>query len=74
MDAFEAKLLPIDTEALNPSAYMESLIDATARLEVYKSKLDSSKLDRNWFLPTLQHKEALASSLLEGRQPLTECW
>lgn len=68
MDAFEAKLLPIDTEALNPSAYMEALIDATARLEVYKSKLDSSKLDRNWFLPTLQHKEALASSLLEGTQ------
>lgn len=68
MDAFEAKLLPIDTDVLNSSVYMEALIDATARLEVYKSKLDSSKLDRNWFLPTLQQKEALASSLLEGTQ------
>ena len=68
MDAYEAKLLPLNEEALTPSAYIEALIDATARLDVYKSKLDSSKLDRDWFLPTLQQKEALASSMLEGTQ------
>lgn len=68
MEAFEAKCLPLYEEDLNPSVYMESLIDATARLEVYKAKLDSSKLDRAWFLPTLQQKEAWASSLMEGTQ------
>lgn len=68
MNAFEARTLPIGAEELNPAIFMESLIDATARLEVYKAKLDSSKLDRSWFLPTLQRKEALASSLLEGTQ------
>lgn len=68
MNAFEAKALPISIEELNSSVFMESLIDATSRLEVYKSKLDSSKLDRSWFLPTLQQKEAWASSLLEGTQ------
>jgi len=68
MDAFEPKLLPLCEGDLTPAIYIEALIDATARLEVYKSKLDSSKLDRSWFLPTLQQKEALASSLMEGTQ------
>ncbi|MGN0385156.1 MAG: Fic family protein [Lachnospiraceae bacterium] len=68
MKAFEAKCLPLQASDLNPTIYMESLIDATSRLEVYKTKLDSSKLDRRWFLPTLQRKEALASSLIEGTQ------
>lgn len=68
MKAFEAKRLPLSPEDLHPSVYMEALIDATARLEVYKTKLDCSKLDRAWFLPTLQQREAWASSLLEGTQ------
>ncbi len=68
MKAFEAKCLPLQTSDLNPTVYMEALIDATSRLEVYKTKLDGSKLNRNWFLPTLQRKEALASSLIEGTQ------
>lgn len=68
MKAYEANLLPIKKDDLAPFSYMETLIDATARLEVYKSKLASSKLDRMWFLPTLQQKEAVASSLLEGTQ------
>lgn len=68
MEAFEPKVLPLTEADLAPSVYIEALIDATARLEVYKSKLDSSKLDRSWFLPTLQQKEALASSLMEGTQ------
>ena len=68
MEAFEAKYLPLQKEDLNPAVYMEALIDATTRLEVYKTKLDGSKLDRRWFLPTLQKKEALASSQIEGTQ------
>lgn len=68
MEAFEAKFLPLHKEDLDPSVYLESLIDATARLEVYKTKLDGSKLDRHWFLPTLQQREAWASSLMEGTQ------
>jgi Fic family protein len=53
---------------IDASVYFDALIDATAMLEVYKEKISDSKLDKNWFLPTLQHKEALASSLLEGTQ------
>ena len=68
MEAFEAKRLPLCKDDLDPSVYMESLIDATARLEVYKTKLDGSKIARTWFLPTLQQREAWASSLLEGTQ------
>lgn len=68
MEAFEARCLPLRKEDLDPSVYMEALIDATARLEVYKTKLASSKLDQNWFLPTLQQREAWASSLMEGTQ------
>lgn len=68
MEAFEAKYLPLRKEDLDPSVYLEALIDATARLEVYKTKLDGSKLDRSWFLPTLQQREAWASSLIEGTQ------
>ena len=66
--AFEARCLPVEAVLLNPTSYMESLIDATTRLEVYKTKLDGSKLERRWFLPTLQRKEALASSQIEGTQ------
>ncbi len=68
MQAFDAKKLPVSGEELHSEVFFDSLIDATAQLEVYKSKLDGSKLDKNWFLPTLQHKEAWSSSLLEGTQ------
>lgn len=68
MEAYQAKFLPLADDDLNPSVYMENLIDATARLDVYKTKLAGSKLDKAWFLPTLQQKEALASSMLEGTQ------
>ena len=68
MKAFEPKLLPLKKEDLEYSVFMDSLIDATSRLEVYKAKLDSSKLGINWFLPTLQRKEAIASTKLEGTQ------
>lgn len=68
MEAFEAKLLPLRNGDLDPTIYMEALIDATAAFEVYKTKLNDSKLDQSWFLPTLQQREAWASSLLEGTQ------
>ena len=68
MNPFDPKMLPIDKNELKSEIYTESLIDATARLEVYKEKLKDSKLDTRWFLPTLQQKEALASAVLEGTQ------
>lgn len=68
MKAFEPKLLPLTETDLNYSVFMESLIDAVSKMEVYRTKLDSSKLSINWFLPTLQQKEAVASTLLEGTQ------
>ena len=68
MNAYVAKTLPLSTKDIDSSVYSDALIDAFAQLEVYKAKLDGSKLNRMWFLPTLQKKEALASSQLEGTQ------
>ena len=66
--AYSAVNLPLGEEYINQSEFFEELIDATARLEVFKEKINDSKLDSSWFMPTLQHKEALASSVLEGTQ------
>ena len=66
--AFDPLLLPLSSELIKPEVFFYSLIDATAQLEVYKEKIKDSKLDQHWFLPTLQQKEALASSKLEGTQ------
>lgn len=66
--AYNAKTLPLEAQALNPMDYLEELIDATTKLEVYKEKIRDSKLTSSWFMPTLQQKEALASSKLEGTQ------
>lgn len=66
--AFIAPLLPLEKNYIDPIYFMEELIDATAKLEVYKEKIKDSKLDSSWFMPTLQQKEALASSMLEGTQ------
>lgn len=66
--AYSAVNLPLGEEYINQNEFFEELIDATARLEVYKEKINDSKLDSSWFMPTLQHKEALASSVLEGTQ------
>lgn len=64
--SYEAELLPLGNANINYNYFLEELIDATAKLEVYKEKIRDSKLDSTWFLPTLQRKEALASSQLEG--------
>ena len=60
--------LPLDLKLIDPNFFFEELIDAYAKLEVYKEKLKDSKVDSSWFLPTLQQKEALSSSMLEGTQ------
>jgi hypothetical protein len=65
--AFNPMLLPLGADYIRPELFFDSLIDATAQLEVYKEKT-GYKLGQHWFLPTLQQKEALASSMLEGTQ------
>jgi len=67
-DAYSAEMLPISPNRIDQSYFLEELIDATAKLEVYKEKIKDSKLDSVWFMPTLQQKEALASTQLEGTQ------
>lgn len=66
--AYDASLLPLDSAVIDQAYFYEELIDATTKLEVYKEKIKDSKLDSSWFMPTLQQKEALASSKLEGTQ------
>lgn len=66
--AFHPLTLPIDSELIKTDIFLDELIDASTSLEVYKEKIKDSKLDRAWFLPTLQQKEALASSMIEGTQ------
>ncbi len=62
------ELLPIAQSSIHQDYYYEELIDATTKLAVYREKINDSKLDSSWFMPTLQQKEALASSQLEGTQ------
>lgn len=66
--AYDANTLPLNASVIDQSFFFEELIDATTKLEVYKEKIKDSNLDSSWFMPTLQQKEALASSLLEGTQ------
>lgn len=66
--AYVADRLPLAPGVIDPLFFLEELIDATAKLEVYREKIRDSKLDSAWFMPTLQQKEALASSALEGTQ------
>lgn len=66
--AFRPSLLPIDFSFVKTEIFLDELIDASTKLEVYKEKIKDSKLNKSWFLPTLQQKEALASSMIEGTQ------
>ena len=71
MDAsvpFVAATLPLNKGCLNYDIFIDDLIDASSKLEVYREKIRDSKLDSSWFMPTLQQKEALASSMMEGTQ------
>lgn len=67
-ESYHASLLPLQSGIIDQSVFFEELIDATSKLEVYKEKLRDSKLDSMWFMPTLQQKEAVASSAIEGTQ------
>lgn len=67
-NAYNAIRLPLTAEVIDQTYFLDELIDATTKLEVYKAKISDSKIDSSWFLPTLQQKEALASSKLEGTQ------
>ncbi len=66
--SFEAPKLPVDPAKIDQCSFLDVLISATSKLEVYKSKLNDSKVSSSWILPTLQNKEALASTKLEGTQ------
>ncbi len=66
--SYNASLLPLENGIIDQSMFLEELIDAISKLEVYKEKIHDSKLDSTWFMPTLQRKEALASSAIEGTQ------
>lgn len=68
MNSYEAELLPLNNDAIDYNYFLDELIDATAKLEIYKEKINDSKLRSEWFMPTLQQKEALESSKLEGTQ------
>lgn len=67
-ESYTPALLPLDSAKIDQTFFLDELIDATAKLEVYKEKIRDSKLDSSWFMPTLQQKEALASTKLEGTQ------
>ncbi len=67
-ESYRAPLLPLENGMVNIEQFVEELIDATAKLEVYKEKIKDSKLNSTWFMPTLQQKEALSSSKIEGTQ------
>ena len=67
-EAFVAEKLPLRNDLIDYNYFLDELIDAVAKLEVYKEKIHDSKLSSKWFLPTLQQKEALESSKLEGTQ------
>lgn len=66
--AYNALPLPEAYKNIDISIFLNELIDATSSLEVYKEKIKDSKVDSSWFMPTLQQKEALKSSMLEGTQ------
>ncbi len=68
MEAYVAKKLPEAYVELDYSFFMNELIDASSALAVYMSKIMDSKVNGNWFLPTLQQNEALKSSMMEGTQ------
>lgn len=65
-DTYIAPQLPLNNDVIDQMYFLNELVDATTKLEVYKTKISDSKIDSSWLLPTLQQKEALASSKLEG--------
>lgn len=67
-NGYEANMLPLANGMVDYNYFLDELIDATAKLEVYKEKVADSKLSSKWFMPTLQRKEAVESTKMEGTQ------
>ena len=67
-NAFKAGFLPLANGTIDNNYFLDELIDASTRFEVYKEKIADSKLSSKWFMPTLQQKEALESLKIEGAQ------
>lgn len=62
------KILAVTAIGIELFFFLNELLDASSQLAVYREKIADSKLDSSWFLPTLQQREALASTKLEGTQ------
>ena len=67
-EAYKPDLLPLKSGLIDNNYFLDELINSNARLAVYKEKLIDSKIDSQWVMPTLQKKEAIASTKLEGTQ------
>ncbi|MBQ7501242.1 Fic family protein [bacterium] len=65
---YAPKPLPEAYGILDYSVFLDELIQAVSMFEVYKEKIKDSKVNPNWFMPTLQQKEAMKSSMMEGTQ------
>lgn len=70
--AYVPNMLPLDASFIDQGRFFNELIDATVRLEVYKTKVKDSKINSGWFMPTLELKEALESTKVEGTQATLE--
>ena len=68
IEPYKAKFLPQACNNLDFGYFMDDLIDASAAMEVYVTKMNDSRLEYNWFFPTIQKNEAVKSLLLEGTQ------
>lgn len=69
---YEAPFLEKNKEYVDISKVLPQLMKTFSKLEVYKVKINDSKMDKKMFLPVLQKKEAYASSVLEGTQATFE--
>ena len=65
---YQPKALPDACSSLDYGFFLDELLRAVSMFEVYKEKIKDSKVNPDWFMPTLQRKEALKSSMLEGTQ------
>lgn len=69
---YEAPFLDKAKEYVNVTKILPQLMRTFSKLEVYKVKINDSKMDKKMFMPVLQKKEAFSSSVLEGTQATFE--
>lgn len=70
--AYTPGMLPLDASFIDQNRFVNELIDATVKLEVYKSKIKDSKINSGCLVSTLELKEALESTKVEGTQATLE--